>query len=132
MADVRECIELSVPGAREYLLVIRTALGGVALLKDLTVDQLDDLRQAADEACDCLLHQTHGVQTLHLCAEEAAKGLTVSLWADFTEAKQSAPTEETTELTQAVLETLIPDVTLTTAADGTVSRIDLTLPAARR
>ncbi len=41
------------PAQRAFLPVIRTALGGIALVGDLDVDSLDDLRQAADEACDC-------------------------------------------------------------------------------
>ena len=48
---------LRVPGDRQYALAIRTALSGVAILKDLDADTLDDLRMAADEMCDCLLHQ---------------------------------------------------------------------------
>ena len=48
---------LRVPGDRQYPLAIRTALGGVAILKDLDADTLDDLRMAADEMCDCLQHQ---------------------------------------------------------------------------
>lgn len=134
MSDVKETgrISLSVPGGREYLLVIRTALGGVALLKDLTVDQLDDLRQAADEACDCLLHQARNADMLHLTAEEQSGCLLVTLRADFGKASTAPSEDGAPELTQAILETLIPQVQLHTAADGCVERIDLTLPSARR
>ena len=48
------------------VLVIRTALGGLALVNDLDLDTLDDLRQAADEACDCLMHQGAPARSLRL------------------------------------------------------------------
>ena len=63
-------ISLRVPGKREYALVIRTALGGVAVLKDLNVDALDDLRAAADEACDCLLHQGRAVSAVQVRVQD--------------------------------------------------------------
>lgn len=53
---MNERVTLTVPALQAYVLVIRTALGGLALVNDLDLDTLDDLRQAADEACDCLMH----------------------------------------------------------------------------
>ena len=44
---MEENVVLTVPAQRAYLLVIRMALGGVALVNDLDVDTLDDLRIAA-------------------------------------------------------------------------------------
>ena len=57
-------ITLRVPGKREYALVLRLALGGAAILKDLDAGALDDLRSASDEAVDCLLHQGREVSWL--------------------------------------------------------------------
>ena len=64
---MEENVVLTVPAQRAYLLVIRTALGGVALVNDLDVDTLDDLRQAADEACDCLMHRRYAPAGDALC-----------------------------------------------------------------
>ena len=121
-------ISLRVPGEQSYALVIRTMLGGVAILKDLDVDAMDDLRAAADEACDCLLHQGAPVRALELSVRDAGKALAVSLEADMDEGAGAFTGDA--EMTRAVLETLIPQVALDVTAAGCIRRIDLTLPKA--
>ncbi|MBQ8200429.1 MAG: hypothetical protein IJZ74_01535 [Clostridia bacterium] len=128
---VKPEIRLRVPGQREYALVLRLALGGVAILKDLDAGTLDDLRNAADEACDCLLHQGQSVAWLELNVCDEGDRLTVSLLAEYDgETEGTCPDADETEVSRAVLETLIPVVALNTAPCGRVERIDLTLPKA--
>lgn len=122
-------ISLRVPGKQEYVLVIRTALGGVAVLKDLNVDALDDLRMAADEACDCLLHQGRPVSTITLQVQDQGKSLTVSLEADF-EGECRQECEDMTAISKAVLETLVPQVEMRQCDCGCIQRIDMLLPKA--
>ena len=50
-----DVIDLRVPADPAYLAVIRTATDGVAMRLDLTLDQIEDLRIAVDEACALLL-----------------------------------------------------------------------------
>ena len=119
---------LRVPGERAYTLVIRTMLGGVAMLKDLDLDAMDDLRVAADEACDCLLNQGASVRWLELSVREEDGLLTVSLEAEADEPATGAAGDP--ETSRAVLETLIPRVGLTCVEGGFIRRIDLTLPKA--
>ena len=125
-------ITLRVPGEKAYALVLRLALGGVAILKDLDAGTLDDLRAASDEACDCLLHQARAAQQLTLEVTDGGERLTVSLMADLTDATNGDEAEcrEETEISRAVLETLVPFVTLHGAECGCIRRIDLTLPKA--
>ena len=123
-------ISLRVPAGKEYALVLRLALGGVAILKDLDAGTLDDLRVAADECCDCLLHQGAAAQWLELNVYDCQEHLTVSISAEFSGADAIASCEDETEITRAVLETLAPEVTLHAAPCGCVERIDLTLPKA--
>ena len=129
MADQKE-IELREPGKQEYALVIRTALGGVAILKDLDVGTLDDLRMAADEACDCLLHQGIQVDTLKVAVADEGKHLAVTISALFECGCDQLAKETNTELSQAVLETLTPEVYFEKAASGCVKSIRLLLPKA--
>ena len=49
---IKQEITLRVPGQKEYALVLRLALGGVAMLKDLDAGALDDVRSASDEAVE--------------------------------------------------------------------------------
>jgi serine/threonine-protein kinase RsbW len=55
-----DSVELRVPADPAYLAVIRTAAAGLAARLDLTLDQIEDLRIAVDEACALLLgHRIH-------------------------------------------------------------------------
>lgn len=130
-------ISLRVPARREYALVLRLALGGVAILKDLDAGTLDDLRSASDEACDCLLHQAREAQWLELNVYDVGQKLMVSLSAELSSEKtdeegkmDEVRCEDETEISKAVLETLIPVVEMRAAQCGCVERIDLTLPKA--
>lgn len=123
---------LSVPGEKSWALVLRLALGGVAILKDLDAGTLDDLRAASDEACDCLLHQSRKAERLTLTVLDGGDRLTVSLCADFScePGADGADCEAETEISRAVLETLVPFVDMQVEKCGCISRIDLTLPKA--
>ena len=123
-------ITLRVPGKREYALVLRLALGGVAVLKDLDAGALDDLRNASDEAVDCLLHQGREVSWLTLNVQDGGEKLTVRICAEFDGEKTAAPDEDEVEISRAVLETLIPEVELCTRDCGCVEAISLTLKKA--
>lgn len=48
---------LSVPADSAYLSVVRTAAAGLGARLDFTVDEIEDLRIAVDEACVLLLSQ---------------------------------------------------------------------------
>lgn len=59
-------VELRVPADPAYLTVIRTATAGLATRLDLTIDEIDDLRIAVDEACSLLLAgRAHPARTLN-------------------------------------------------------------------
>ncbi|SDQ08592.1 ATP-binding protein [Quadrisphaera sp. DSM 44207] len=48
-------VELRVPADPAYLAVLRTATAGLAARLDLTLDEIEDLRIAVDEACALVL-----------------------------------------------------------------------------
>lgn len=123
-------ITLRVPGAPEYALVLRLALGGVAILKDLDAGALDDLRAASDEAVDYLLHQGRGVQWLTLAVLDEGEKLTVRICAEFSGEGEFTQDEDEKEISRAVLETLIPQVEMCTQDCGCVDAISLTLKKA--
>ena len=123
-------ISLRVPAGKEYALVLRLALGGVAILKDLDAGTLDDLRMASDECCDCLLHQGAEAQWLEMNVFDGSDCLTVSISAVFSRTDGAEVSSDETEISRAVLETLAPEVALHTMPCGCVERIDLMLPKA--
>ena len=50
-------VTLTVPAESMYLSVVRTAAAGLAARLDFTLDDIEDLRIAVDEACALLLKQ---------------------------------------------------------------------------
>jgi serine/threonine-protein kinase RsbW len=54
-ASLNDSVRITVPARAEYLQVVRTVVGSVAARHDLTVDAIEDLRIAVDEACAQLL-----------------------------------------------------------------------------
>jgi serine/threonine-protein kinase RsbW len=50
-------VELRIPADSAYVSVLRTATAGLAARLDFTLDDIDDLRMAVDEACGLLLPQ---------------------------------------------------------------------------
>jgi serine/threonine-protein kinase RsbW len=50
-----DVIELTVPALTGYLAVVRTATAGLAARLSFTLDEIEDLRIAVDEACVMLL-----------------------------------------------------------------------------
>ena len=50
-------VEVRIPAASAYFFVLRTVTAGLASRLDFTVDDIDDLRMAVDEACGLLLEQ---------------------------------------------------------------------------
>src|ERR1044071_20927 len=55
MALGGDLVELTVPAPIPYLAVVRTATAGLAARLGFTLDEIEDLRIAVDEACSMLL-----------------------------------------------------------------------------
>ena len=53
----RPDIDITVPADGAYLSVLRIAAAGLAARLDFTLDDIEDLRVAVDEACSILLAQ---------------------------------------------------------------------------
>ena len=55
--DTRDHVKVCMPAEGAYLSVLRTATAGLAARLDFTLDEIEDLRIAVDEACAMLLVQ---------------------------------------------------------------------------
>jgi serine/threonine-protein kinase RsbW len=56
-AKPRDVVVITLPADSAYLSVLRTATAGLAARLDFTIDEIEDLRIAVDEACAMLLPQ---------------------------------------------------------------------------
>jgi serine/threonine-protein kinase RsbW len=65
--ETQDQVTVRLPAEGAYLSVLRTATAGLAARLDFTLDEIEDLRIAVDEACAMLLSQTVPGATLE-CA----------------------------------------------------------------
>ena len=113
-------VELTVPADPAYLAVLRTASAGLAARMDLTLDEIEDLRIAVDEACALLLRRAEpaGGQGDDQDTPDVLAA-TFSITADVLEVQVTGPgtvLPERSSFAWAVLEALAGEVE--TSSDG--------------
>ncbi|MGA9749551.1 MAG: hypothetical protein WBQ50_19025 [Nocardioides sp.] len=69
-------VELRIPADSAFLAVLRTATAGLAARLDFTLDDIEDLRIAVDEACAMVLPQAREASDL-TCAFTLGEGILV-------------------------------------------------------
>jgi serine/threonine-protein kinase RsbW len=81
VAPEADVVELEVPADPAYVAVVRTATAGLAARLDLTLDRIEDLRIAVDEACTLLVRGLEQPAHENICCVFTLEGaeLTVDL-----------------------------------------------------
>ncbi len=119
-------LTLTVPADPNWMLVVRMALSGAGALMGLNIDLVDDLRTAADETCDFLLHQPRKVKCINIVCSLRDEAVCTVIACDFMKECQTCE-EMDLDVTRGILETLVPNVEL--EEDGVCIRsVTLTLP----
>jgi serine/threonine-protein kinase RsbW len=106
-------VEVRLPADGAYLSVLRTATAGLAARLDFTIDEIEDLRIAVDEACAMLLAQVVHDTELYCKFTLDAPTLTVEVTAPTRDGR--VPARDTFAWT--VLSALAGDVTATVDSD---------------
>jgi serine/threonine-protein kinase RsbW len=75
-------VTLTVPAQSRYLSVVRTAAAGLAARLDFTLDDIEDLRIAVDEACAMVLPQARVDSDLTCAFDLEPTRLTVAVTAE--------------------------------------------------
>jgi serine/threonine-protein kinase RsbW len=75
----RSDVELRIPADSAYLAVLRTATAGLAARLDFTLDDIEDLRIAVDEACAMVLPQARPQSDLTCTFDLDVARLTVTV-----------------------------------------------------
>jgi serine/threonine-protein kinase RsbW len=75
----RDIVSISLPAVGAYLSLLRTATAGLAARLDFTLDDIEDLRIAVDEACAMLLAQAAPAATLDCTFELLPDTMKVSV-----------------------------------------------------
>ena len=82
MSENRPDVELRIPADSIYLAVLRTATAGLAARLDFTLDDIEDLRIAVDEACAMVLPQARSDSDLTCSFDLSPTRLTVAVTAE--------------------------------------------------
>lgn len=77
-----QVVVIIVPAASAYLATLRTAVGGVAARDRFSLDQVDDLRLAVEEAATQMLRHVIGEGRMRMAMARTDAGLEIRLSAD--------------------------------------------------
>ena len=105
-AAIRDVVSIRLPAASAYLSVLRTATAGLAARLDFTLDEIEDLRIAVDEACAMLLSEA--VPGTDLIAEFELTGHEMQVRVEVVTVGSSAPKRD--DFAWMVLSSLADDV----------------------
>lgn len=109
---IRDNISISFPAQKQYALLLRMQVAGVAAAYDLSVDMLDDLRMAAEEAYDYLLSGNAAADAQLLCDIYRDEGAAVTLFLRLSGRTGQVLKDQENDIAYAILKTLMNDVTL--------------------
>lgn len=102
---------LTVPANPSWSLVVRTALGAVGVMANLSLDVIDDLRSAVEEAFELVTHQERLVEKVSLTCSMDDGLFHLTLQAQRApDAQACARTDP--EVSQLIIGTLVTDVKL--------------------
>jgi len=110
-------VTVCMPAEGAYLSVLRTATAGLAARLDFTLDEIEDLRIAVDEACAMLLSQAIPGTSLECAFDLGAEEMTITV--SVTAAEPRTPAKDTFAWT--VLSALAGTVDSRLGADDQVS-----------
>ncbi|NLG58377.1 MAG: hypothetical protein GX540_08190 [Clostridiales bacterium] len=123
-------MRLTIPAGREWGLVVKTAIGAAGSLAGLSLDVIDDLRTATDEAFELLANQERLVEQVTLITSVDMGMFNLSLSAHRAEHNTSCQPRDP-EMAQLIIGTLVTDVKLEGDGCGVFS-VTMALPAGTR
>jgi serine/threonine-protein kinase RsbW len=91
--SAQDHVTVCMPAEGAYLSVLRTATAGLAARLDFTLDEIEDLRIAVDEACAMLLAQAIPGTTLECAFDLGAEEMTITV--SVTAAEPRIPARDT-------------------------------------
>ena len=115
--EIRDHVRVCLPAEGAYLSVLRTATAGLAARLDFTLDEIEDLRIAVDEACAMLLSQAIPGTDLVCAFDLGAEEMTITV--SVTAAEPVRPARDTFSWT--VLSALAGTVDSRLGPGGTVA-----------
>lgn len=106
---LKEAVELTLPAQQNMMLVLRLTTAGVIARAGLTVDRMDDVKLAVEEACSCLIGAEDAPSRLSLRFSEDESGLRIRVQG---ECAGCAVNEDERAVVECILEALVDGVEL--------------------
>jgi len=106
---LKQPIELKLPAQRNMMLVIRLTTAGVVARAGLSVDRMDDVKMAVEEACNCIIGDDNTAENLCLTFKTAEENLLIRICADNGCAAAKAEDDELSVI-RCILESLVDGV----------------------
>lgn len=106
---LKEAVELKLPAQQEMMLVLRLTTAGVVARAGLTVDRLDDVKLAVEEACSSLIYSENPPDRLCLRFEDQGESLVIRICGDC-ECEGIPVNEDEAGIVRCILESLVDDV----------------------
>ena len=79
---LKEPVELKLPAEQNMMLVLRLTTAGVVARAGLTVDRMEDVKMAVEEACNCLIDGENAPKRLCLRFVEEESFLKIRICGD--------------------------------------------------
>ena len=106
-----DLVTVTVPATANHLAVLRTAVGGFAARDSFTLDQVDDLRMAVEEAAVQLLRHSRG-DRITMDIETTDNGVEVRLRGDVAD---DDPVIDESSFSWTILRALADDIRIESA-----------------
>ena len=106
---LKEAVELKVPAEQNMMLVLRLTTAGVVARAGLTVDRMDDVKMAVEEACSCLMDGENPPKRIALRFEDKGDALLISVCGDC-DCGGSVIEEDEAGVVRCILESLVDSV----------------------
>lgn len=100
------CIQLSLPAEKTMMLVVRLTTAGVIARSGLTLDRIDDVKLAIEEACNCIMTQECAPKRLALTFSCTDKQLSATIRWDDDISCEGSVDEDELEVIRAIFESL--------------------------
>ena len=113
-----DTIELSLPASKDLMLVVRLTTAGVVARAGLTLDALDDVKMAVEEACLFFLDQAAVPEKLQLTFRLCPGRISVEIVHEGGPAQCGNVREDELEVVRCILESLVRSVEIRRQGDG--------------
>ncbi len=110
-SEISNACKVNIPAINEFAVVARMMLCGACAIYNMDIDVIEDLKIASDEAICCLINQPGMASSIDITAENTNAGIIVEFMALSASLTQSREKSDV-DITQAILETLIPKVNI--------------------